>query len=282
MCVPYRETARGSVSWLTSRSPLSRSWKLTSCSACASRTWCARPVRVPSTVADAAGLWQAIQDWPALVIVDLRSAPGWQDVVRRAKSLPHFRTIPIVAFGSHVDIESLAAARAAGCDHAWARSRFLDELPELVEQALHPPLRELSGCDEAPPPLLLKGLEQFNAGEYWECHETLETLWRAEPRAVRDLYQGILQIGVAFHHLRERNYPGVLKLLRRGLPRLRGLPAVCQGVPVTELENAALAVHEQVLALGSGSTRPVRSQCSPSPRHGIIRPGFFSPTVPHT
>jgi len=202
------------------------------------------------TVADGAALWQAIQDWPALVIIDLRSGPGWQEVVRRAKNLPHFRTIPIIAFGSHVDVEGLAAARAAGCDRAWARSRFLAELPALVEGALHPPLRELAGCDEAPPPLLLKGLAQFNAGEYWECHETLETLWRAEPRPVRDLYQGILQIGVAFHHLREQNYPGVLKLLRRGLPRLRGLPAVCQGVPVAELENAALAVHEQVIALG--------------------------------
>jgi uncharacterized protein len=205
------------------------------------------------TVADSAALWQAIQDWPALVIIDLRSGPGWlevADVVRRAKNLPHFRTIPIIAFGSHVDVEGLAAARAAGCDHVWARSRFMNELPALVEQALHPPLREIAGCDQAPPPLLLKGLEQFNAGEYWECHETLEALWRAEPRPVRDLYQGILQVGVAFHHLREGNYPGVLKLLRRGLPRLRGLPAVCQGVPVAELENAALAIHEQVIALG--------------------------------
>jgi len=32
----------------------------------------------------------------------------------------------------------------------------------------------------------------------------LELLWRAERRDVRRLYQGILQIGVAFHHLRRR------------------------------------------------------------------------------
>jgi len=107
-----------------------------------------------------------------------------------------------------------------------------------------------SWCLEPPPPLLLEGIAQFNSGEYFEQHDTLERLWREETREVRRLYQGILQIGVAFHHLRERNYPGVLKLLRRGLPRLRGLPAVCQGVPVAELENAALAVHEQVIALG--------------------------------
>ena len=34
----------------------------------------------------------------------------------------------------------------------------------------------------------------------------MELLWRAEQREVRRLYQGILQIGVAFHHPRRRNY----------------------------------------------------------------------------
>ncbi|MCU0503051.1 MAG: DUF309 domain-containing protein, partial [Anaerolineae bacterium] len=85
-------------------------------------------------------------------------------------------------------------------------------------------------------------------GEYWECHETLETLWRAEPRPVRDLYQGILQIGVAFHHLRNDNVSGAIKMLRRGLPRLRDLPEICQGVRVTELALAARMIHDRVAA----------------------------------
>ena len=100
-----------------------------------------------------------------------------------------------------------------------------------------------------PPPTLLAGVAQFNAGEYWECHETLETLWRAEPRPVRDLYQGILQIGVAFHHLRHDNMPGAIKMLRRGLPRLRDLPEVCQGVRVAELARTARAIHDRVAVL---------------------------------
>ena len=65
-------------------------------------------------------------------------------------------------------------------------------------------------CDESPPPRLLEGIAQFNRGEYFEQHETLELLWRAEPRKVRHLYQGILQIGVAFHHLRRGNYHGTI------------------------------------------------------------------------
>jgi hypothetical protein len=75
-------------------------------------------------------------------------------------------------------------------------------------------------------------------------------LWRSEPRPVRDLYQGVLQVGVAFHHLMNRNYPGALKLLRRGLPRLRDLPEVCQGLHAAELHRDARAVYDYVVALG--------------------------------
>jgi CheY-like chemotaxis protein len=196
------------------------------------------------------GLWDAIERWPELVLIDL-SAPGWEEPVRRTKSLPQTRAIPIVAFGSHVDTATLAAARRAGCDHAWARSRFFEELPRLLRDTLHPPTRFVSGWDEPPPSALLHGVEQFNAGEYWECHETLEALWVAETREVRELYQGILQVGVAFHHLKNCNFPGAMKLFRRGLPRLRGLPDVCQGVRVADLARAARRLHDQALDLGA-------------------------------
>src|SRR6266542_3604300 len=66
----------------------------------------------------------------------------------------------------------------------------------------------MGACDEAPPRQLLEAIEQFNRGEYFEQHETLELLWRDERREIRRLYQGILQIGVAFHHLRRLNHHG--------------------------------------------------------------------------
>ena len=212
----------------------------------AARAAGARPV----VVGNAQALWDAIEAWPDLVLVDLTAAPGWDEVVRRAKALPDTRAIPIAAFGSHVDTAGLQAARAAGCNPVWARSRFVAELPNLIRTALHPPIRWVEGWDEPPPPLLLKGVEQFNAGEYWPCHETLETLWRAEPRPVRELYQGVLQVGVAFHHLTDRNYAGAIKLFHRGLSRLRGLPETCQGVRVAALAQAARAVHDAVVAIG--------------------------------
>jgi predicted metal-dependent hydrolase len=108
----------------------------------------------------------------------------------------------------------------------------------------------MSHCDEPPPRLLLEGIAQLNRGEFFEQHETLETLWRAEPRPVRQLYQGILQIGVAFHHLQRGNYHGVVYMLTRGSMYLTPFSPTCQTVDVRALlESAALALRA-VEALG--------------------------------
>ena len=203
----------------------------------------------PVILGDSGSLLQAMDDWPELVIVDLAAA-DWGTPLRRAQSLPQMKRIPIIAFASNEDTATLLAARAAGCAHALTYARFLDELPDLLQRALHPPTRWVEGWDAPPPPGLCQGVAQFNQREYWECHETLEALWQAEPRPVRDLYQGVLQVGVAFHHLRAGNYPGAIKMLRRGLPRLRDLPETCQGLRTAELYLAARAIHDRVVELG--------------------------------
>jgi hypothetical protein len=47
-----------------------------------------------------------------------------------------------VAFGSHVDVDMLAAARAAGCHVVLPRSRFAAELPVLLRRYFsQPPMR---------------------------------------------------------------------------------------------------------------------------------------------
>jgi hypothetical protein len=104
-------------------------------------------------------------------------------------------------------------------------------------------------CEEPPPRELLEGIAQFNRGEYFEQHETLELLWRAETRDVRRLYQGILQIGVAFHHLRRKNHHGTVYMLTRGPRYLAPFAPSCQGVDVGRLvadAGVALAAIERL------------------------------------
>ena len=40
----------------------------------------------------------------------------------------------VIAFGSHVDVERLELARAAGCDDVLPRSKFSATLPDLLRQ----------------------------------------------------------------------------------------------------------------------------------------------------
>ncbi len=105
-------------------------------------------------------------------------------------------------------------------------------------------------CHETPPVRLRRGIEQFNRGEFFEQHETLEDLWREESRPVRTLYQGILQIGVACHHIQRSNHHGAVYMLTRGANYLRPFAPTCQGVDVADLLAAAARVLDAVEQLG--------------------------------
>jgi uncharacterized protein len=107
-------------------------------------------------------------------------------------------------------------------------------------------------CEDRPPPALLQGIAQFNRREFFEQHETLELLWRAEHRDVRYLYQGILQIGVAFHHLRKLNHHGTVYMLTRGPGYLARFAPRCQQVDVQALLDDAATVLKEVERLGPG------------------------------
>jgi len=44
----------------------------------------------------------------------------------------------VVAYGSHVEAATLHAARQAGCDPVWPRSKFVEELPAALAGWLAP------------------------------------------------------------------------------------------------------------------------------------------------
>ncbi len=206
----------------------------------------------PVLTATAAEFRQGLERWPALILIDVHALPAeqWQPEVRRAKALPQSKHIPIYAFGSHMDTEALKAARQAGCDHVWARSRFMEELPQIVHQHIDPPATYPEGWDDRPSEAFLQGVALFNAGQFYRQHDVFEKHWMEDQRPIRELYQGILQIGVAFHHIEDGNYRGAVKMLRRGLPRLQHLPPVCQTLDVAGLRAAARSIHDELVALG--------------------------------
>lgn len=66
-----------------------------------------------------------------------------------------------------------------------------------------------------------QGVAQFNSGDYYTCHDTLEALWMDATEPPKSFYQGILQISVALYHLSNHNWRGAVILLGEGTNKLR-------------------------------------------------------------
>jgi predicted metal-dependent hydrolase len=87
-----------------------------------------------------------------------------------------------------------------------------------------------------------QGVEQFNTGEFYACHDTLEALWMEATEPEKTFYQGILQIAVALYHLGNHNWRGAAILLGEGSNRLRRYPSVYGGIDVDELLEQSTAL----------------------------------------
>ena len=87
-----------------------------------------------------------------------------------------------------------------------------------------------------------QGVEQFNSGEFYACHDTLEALWIEAIEPDRTFYQGILQVAVALYHLGNRNLRGALILLGEGCHRLRRYQPDYEEIDVDSLVEQSLAL----------------------------------------
>src|SRR4030065_829155 len=82
---------------------------------------------------------------------------------------------------------------------------------------------------------LAKGIEDFTTHRFFECHETLEDIWRAEPRPLRQFYKGVIQVAAGFHHLGRNNWKGTVNKLESGTRYLEPFRPRYLGVDVQRL-----------------------------------------------
>ena len=107
-----------------------------------------------------------------------------------------------------------------------------------------------SDCVGAIHPAAIKGMELFNAGEYWLAHEELEEAWKEESGAVRELYRAILQTAVIYLHITRANYRGAIKVYGRVQKWITPWPKVCRGIEIGQLRQDLEAVIVEVKRLG--------------------------------
>jgi len=67
-----------------------------------------------------------------------------------------------------------------------------------------------------------RGVEEFNAGRYFECHDILEEIWMGASGEMRIFLQGLIQVSVGFYHFGNGNPSGALSQWRKGTEKLSG------------------------------------------------------------
>jgi predicted metal-dependent hydrolase len=100
--------------------------------------------------------------------------------------------------------------------------------------------------------LLSTGIDQFNAGNFFEAHDLWEELWRDTRGEHRLFYQGLIQTAVGFYHLGAGNTRGAQSQMGKALTKLRQYPAGHQGIDTATLIRE-LAARLERLEEGTGS-----------------------------
>jgi hypothetical protein len=97
---------------------------------------------------------------------------------------------------------------------------------------------------------LAKGIEEFNTHHFFECHETLEDVWRAERRPLRQFYKGVIQVAAGFHHLGRNNFKGTVNKLESGTRYLEPFGPSYLGVDIQRLIDEARGCRSTIVELG--------------------------------
>ncbi len=127
---------------------------------------------------------------------------------------------------------------------------------------------------ETIPQQFWQGVEQFNLGQFYDCHDTLEALWIEASEPEKSFYQGVLQIAVALYHLGNQNWRGAVILLGEGSNRLRRYPSSYSGIDVDELLDQSTNLLKTLQQTGADKITSGEidiNQVLPLPRIAIIK-----------
>ncbi len=99
------------------------------------------------------------------------------------------------------------------------------------------------------PEEFLRGIELFNQGRFFECHEVWETIWLKSEGEWREFLHAMIQAAAAFHHAQRGNLKGAMSLARKAICKFEKLPQVVRNF---DSDDFCLAI-ERFLAEPAGS-----------------------------
>ena len=68
--------------------------------------------------------------------------------------------------------------------------------------------------------LFRDAINTFNAQRFYDAHEILEELWAKHKISDRIFIQGLIQVAVAFYHLKNNNLNGARSMLKKALKKI--------------------------------------------------------------
>ena len=96
-------------------------------------------------------------------------------------------------------------------------------------------LGRLPANEQRPPADLGLAVAQFNRGDFWTCHETLERVWLPETYPLRLFYHGLIKAAVGLLHFKRRNRRGAALKLHDAVYTLSPFQPHFMGIDIDRL-----------------------------------------------
>ena len=100
-----------------------------------------------------------------------------------------------------------------------------------------------------------QGIELFNEGRFFECHEAWEEIWKRSDGELKLFYQGLIQAAVAILHAQRGNLEGARSLYEKASAKLDKIPHEHMGLAIGELRIELRRFHR--------NRNPRRRHCAP-------------------
>lgn len=81
----------------------------------------------------------------------------------------------------------------------------------------------------------LKGIEQYNAAMFFECHDTWEEIWHEIYGSDKKFLHGLIQTSIGLYHFTNRNPKGARSMFAKAFAKLERYQPAYRGVAVADL-----------------------------------------------
>jgi len=85
--------------------------------------------------------------------------------------------------------------------------------------------------------LFERGIDLFNEGRLFDCHEVWEELWKRSTGREKAFIQGMIQAAVAILHVERGNPDGARSQYEKAITKLSDFPSAYRGIAIARLRD---------------------------------------------